>query len=98
MASGETYDSAFARETQEELRIDVVKTPYRLLGYLTPHEHGVSAFMKVYEIMQDAAPDYNTDDFTEYFWLTPVEMLARIAAGEKTKSDLSKLVRMFYGA
>lgn len=95
--SGEAYDEAFGRETAEELRIDVAKTPYRLLGNLTPHEHGVSAFMKVYEITQDEAPPYNPDDFVEYFWLKPEEVLARIVAGEKAKSDLPKLVKIFYG-
>ena len=94
--SGEKYDEAFSRETQEELRIDVAKTPYRFLRHLTPHEHGVSAFMNVYEITQDAAPDYNTDDFMEYFWLTPRDLLAWIASGEKTKSDLPKLIKIFY--
>ena len=94
--SGEKYDEAFSRETQEELRIDVAKTPYRFLRHLTPHEHGVSAFMNVYEITQDAAPDYNPDDFMEYFWLRPEDVLARIVAGEKSKSDLPKLVKIFY--
>lgn len=96
VASGEGYDEAFARETQEELRIDIAKTPYRFLRHLTPHEHGVSAFMRVYEIIQDTLPDYNPDDFMEYFWLRPEEVLARIAAGEKAKSDLPKLVGIFY--
>ena len=94
--SGETYDEAFAREVSEELRIDVARVPYRLLGHLTPHQHSVSAFMNVYEIMQNAAPDFNPDDFTEYFWLTPAEVLARIAAGEKAKGDLPKLIGIFY--
>lgn len=97
VASGETYEEAFARETQEELRIDVAKTSYRLLGHLTPAAHGMSAFMKVYEIMRDEAPDYNPDDFAEYFWLTPGDLLRRLAAGEKAKSDLPKLVEIFYG-
>lgn len=96
VASGETYEEAFARETAEELQIDVARVPYRLLGYLTPAMHGVSAFMKVYEIMRDEAPDYNPDDFVEYSWLMPEELLYRLAAGEKAKSDLPKLVKIFY--
>jgi isopentenyl-diphosphate delta-isomerase len=96
VASGETYDEAFARETREELRIDTAVSTWRLLGCLTPHEHGVSAFMRVYEIARDDPPDYNPDDFTEYFWLLPGGLLERIARGDKAKSDLPKLTAIFY--
>ena len=58
--------------------------------------HDVHAFMKVWEIRQDEAPRYNSDDFVEYFWLTPAALLTRMAEGEKSKSDLPKLVRIFY--
>ncbi len=95
--SGETYDQTLKRETEEELNIDTDTFSVRLLGHLTPHEHGVSAFMNVYEIQSDIAPEYNKDDFTEYFWLTPQEFFERVAQGEKTKGDLPKLVKIFYG-
>lgn len=98
MESGETYEQTFIRELKEELNLDAAECAPKLLGYLTPHTHGVHAFMKVWEIRRDAAPDYNPDDFTEYFWLRPEEVLARIAAGEKAKSDLSKLIEIFYPA
>ena len=94
--SGETYGEAFKRETQEEINLDLDIVPYILLGKLTPH-HDVSAFMNVYEIKREEAPDYNKDDFMEDFWLRPEQLLERIAQGEKAKSDLPKLVRMFYG-
>lgn len=95
--SGETYEETFVRELKEELNLDAAACAPKLLGYLTPHTDGVHAFMKVWEIHRDEAPPYNPDDFTEYFWLTPAELLARIAAGEKAKSDLPKLVKIFYG-
>lgn len=94
--SGETYEQAFKRELAEELRIDTEKTPWKLLAHLTPHEHNVSAFMNVYEIKTAQAPVFNPEDFVEYFWLSPHELFARIAAGEKAKSDLPKLVKHFY--
>ena len=94
--SGETYEQAFERELAEELGIDADKTPWKLLGHLTPQENKVSAFMNVYEIQTEQTPDYNRDDFTEFFWLTPSELFAKIDAGEKTKEDLPKLVRHFY--
>lgn len=94
--SGETYDYSFKRELSEELNIDADTTPWKLLGHLTPEKDGVSAFMNVYEIQTDEAPNFNPDDFTEYFWLTPSELFERIKNGEKTKGDLPTLVSIFY--
>ena len=96
--SGETYEQAFKRETKEELNLNVDDFSYKLLGHLTPHKHNVYVYQKVYEIRNDLVPDYNKDDFVEYFWLKPEELLERIAHGEKAKSDLPKLVRIFYGS
>lgn len=94
--SGETYEEALKRETSEELNFDINKAGYNFLGYLTPYDHNVSAHMKVYEINMDEVPDYNKDDFIEYFWLRPKELIERIKGGEKAKSDLPKLVNIFY--
>lgn len=93
--SGEDYDTSFKRELMEELRIDADTTPWKVLGNLTPAD-GVSAFMRVYEIQQDAAPDFNAEDFTEYYWLTPEEVVTKVEGGVPAKSDLIKLVRRFY--
>ncbi len=95
--SGESYEQAFKRETEEEINLNLDNLPYRLLGHLTPPVQGVSAFMNVYEIQSGVAPDYNKDDFVEDFWLKPEQLLKRIKAGEKSKPDLSKLVKIFYG-
>lgn len=91
--SGETYEEAFARELKEELSLDIKR--YRLLGYLS-RKDGVSCFMKVFEIKIDKAPDYNEEDFVEYLWLAPKELLEKIKKGEKAKDDLPKLVKRFY--
>lgn len=94
--SGETYEQAFKRETEEEINLNLDTVSYHLLDYLTPHEHGVSAFMNVYEIRSEVAPNYNKDDFVEYLWSRPEQLIESIAQGEKAKSDLPKLVRIFY--
>ncbi len=94
--SGESYDEAFRRETDEEINLDVTTVPYKILGRLTPHEHGLSAFTTVYEIPMETTPHYNTEDFFEYFWLTPPEVLRRLDAGDISKDDLPKLLRHFY--
>jgi len=64
--SGETYDEAFARETFEELRIDIAKVSWRLLAYLRPAPGGVRPrqFMKVYEIRHQFKPTITTNTIT----------------------------------
>ncbi len=93
--SGESYDEAFAKEVREELNIDVSKIPYQTLGKLTPKD-GVKLFEMNYEIQSDEVPTFNPDDFVEYFWLTPKEIIDRIEAGEKAKDDIIVLLRRFY--
>ncbi|MEK7067756.1 MAG: NUDIX hydrolase [Patescibacteria group bacterium] len=94
--SGESYEDALKREMQEELNIDISKVQAYLLGHLTPQKDGVSAYMNVYEVKMDKAPDYNKKDFVEYFWLTPKDIFERIANGDKTKDDLPTLIKIFY--
>ena len=94
--SGETYEEALKREAMEELNIDTDLIPVRLLGHLTPSKDGVHCFQNVYEIRSDVVPEFNPDDFIEYFWLNPQVLLDRITSGEKAKSDLSILVKKFY--
>lgn len=94
--AGETYDRAFVRETAEEVRIDVVSCAYKRVAYLTPVEHGVSGFMYVYEIIVNESPQYNTNDFSEYYWLHPHEILERLASGDQGKGDLPLIVKALY--
>ena len=93
--SGETYEQSFAREVVEELDIDINNTPWKLLGHLTPKD-GVAAFMNVYEIQAEEVPKFNPNDYTEYSWTTPKELMTKIEAGEKVKGDLPKLIQIFY--
>jgi isopentenyl-diphosphate delta-isomerase len=95
VSSGETYEQAFAREAMEEVSLDMTLVPYQVLGKLTPHEHGVSAFQQVYKIQIEDVPNYNRNDFIEYYWLTPDQVLQRIKAGDKAKGDLPKLIKFF---
>lgn len=95
--SGETYDEALQREAREELNVEIEEATLRLLGHLTPHSNGMSAYMQVYKITRDEVPDYNRNDFVEYYWLTPEALLDRLANGDKAKDDLPKLVTIFFG-
>jgi isopentenyl-diphosphate delta-isomerase len=94
--SGETYESALTREAQEELNLNIDDLPVHFLGHLNPQKDAVSAYMKVYEIEYDKRIDFNKNDFLECFWLTPKEIIRRIANGEKAKSDLLVLLKLFY--
>lgn len=89
--SGEDYATAFRREALEEIRLDVDASGFREIARLSPVEHPVSAFMRLYAIDSDSEPDFNRDDFTEAFWLSPEALLSRIANGEPCKGDLPEL-------
>ncbi len=93
--SGEDYQSTLEREVFEEIRIDLKITPFTLLGKLTPQQ-GLSCFMQVYEIQSDQVPDFNPEDYFEYYWLSPTELLKRIENGDICKSDLPKIIQHFY--
>ncbi len=96
VAAGESYEQAFARELQEELGIDATKISYEEIGYLIPHQHGVSAFMRVYLIKTDIDPEYNKADFVDFYWLSPQEILDRLAAGDSSKGDLPRIIRHLF--
>lgn len=96
VSSGETYLEACKKELSEELNIDLLTVTYKILGTMNPHNDGVSAFMTVYEIETDDTPDYNSEDFSEHYWLSPQEIMDRIANGDTAKGDLPKLLKKFY--
>jgi isopentenyl-diphosphate delta-isomerase len=79
VSSGETYDQTFEREVQEELNLSVHDVHYQKQGKLTPHEHQSYAFISIYLISYNQVPEYNKNDFCEYFWLYPHEILERVA-------------------
>lgn len=95
--SGESYDEAFMRETQEELNLNINDVHWESIAYLTPQKDGVSAFMKIYLIKSDRTPQYNKNDFLEFFWILPDELAKRIKNGERVKSDLPKLLSAIFG-
>ena len=94
--SGESYREALHRELREELRIDSSRISIDILGYLHPIKHGVSAFMTVFRIKTDNAPEYNPRDFVSAEWILPDMLVAKINSGEPAKDDLIKLVKIFY--
>lgn len=96
VVAGENYKEALARELKEELNLEITDFSYQMIGKLTPHAHGTSAFMEVYVIRTNQAPNFNPNDFCEYFWLTPQELLQKLAAGDQSKGDLPKIIEHLF--
>lgn len=97
VSSGETYDQAFRREMLEEINLDIKNTNYEKLGYLNPREHNVSAFMCVYKIFYDKVPPYNKNDFLEFYWFYPDELLELLKLKkDKSKTDVPLLIKYFF--
>jgi isopentenyl-diphosphate delta-isomerase len=96
VSSGETYEQTLHREVMEELNIDLSLCVYKKIAQLNPQQHGVGAMMSVYEMISDQIPQYNPEDFCEFFWLYPEEIIARVASGEVVKSDLLPILYATY--
>lgn len=96
VSAGETYEEAVKREVSEELNIDIFKVDFKEKAYLSPFKDNTSHFIKLYEIRTDETPNYNQQDFTEAFWLTPAELNERIQRRESAKGDLKYLLKRFY--
>jgi len=96
VVAGESYQEAFKRELMEELRISLSSVVYREVGFLTPHQHAMSAFMKVFLLQSNEVPDYNAEDFFEFFWLTPQEVISQLENGDKSKDDLPKMIQHLF--
>ena len=94
--SGETYDEALIKEAAEEVSLDLALIPYKEIGYLTPHNGGVAAFQKIYEIESDVAPDFKTDDFIDFEWLSPAEVIEKFEFGVSMKSDIVDALKACY--
>ncbi len=97
VGAGESYEQAFAREVQEEVNIDIKQVPCELMGYLKPPHDGIKYCMKIYKIKLNQAPNYNPDDYCEYYWLTPQQAMDRVKNGDYHKPGLPILLRLLYG-
>jgi len=96
VAAGETYEQGFRREAQEEIFLDVDTVSWSLLGSLNPFKDGSYAFSYVYKIKMNESPEYNKSDYSDFYWLTPQELMQRLDSGEAAKNDLPLLLRIFY--
>lgn len=93
VALGESYEEALRREVKEELNLDIKPELLRLIHKFPPIGDEPKFFRAVYIYESDEAPNFNREDFTEYYWLTPQELLAKLEAGEPAKRSLKETVK-----
>jgi isopentenyldiphosphate isomerase len=89
--TGESYFEAFKRETSEEIKVNLEAVWWREVAYFSPFSTSLSAFMRVYLIQLEVV-ELNQQEFSESFWFSPRELIARIKNGELAKGDLLELV------
>ena len=87
IGTGETYLKGCLREVQEELNLKLTKKDLQFVHKFKPIDN-LDYFRALYIYKSDKVPRYNTDDFSEYYWLTPAELLIRLKAGEPAKRSL----------
>ncbi len=85
--SGEDYLSACIRGFKEELNMMVNEESLKFIKKFVPRE-GLRYFRTLYLYSSNKVPKYNSNDFTEHFWLSPKELVAKLKLGEPAKTSL----------
>jgi len=93
VSAGESYYQAFARETMEEIGIDITTVIYHDLGIFGPKDE-LTAFCSAYIIDCERVDNYNQEDFCENYWLYPQEIFERIKNGDHLKSDPKRILEL----
>lgn len=94
--SGETYDQAMVRELEEEVNLTFNDLDNRSLEHLAPVAAHGPYHKRAYEVKVNSPfITLNTDDFSEYQWLTPEQTVA-LDGKEPMMPDLIYLVKKFY--
>lgn len=92
--SGETYLDAVLRGFREEAGLHVTAKELQYIGKIDLRSVPLPVFEAVYLFRHDEIPHFNPEDFTGYEWLTPKEILDRIAVGEVVKLNLKMAVEL----
>jgi 8-oxo-dGTP pyrophosphatase MutT (NUDIX family) len=85
--------TTLTREVQEELNLKLDAAKLKFLHKFTPKPDLPPYFRAVYIYHSNEVPNYNRDDFSEYYWLTPKELLDKLEAGEPAKSSLTETIK-----
>lgn len=92
VASGDDYGETLKREVKEELNLKLDESKLEFLHKFTPRTDLPPYFRSVYLYRTNEIPNYNHDDFSEYYWLTPKDLLAKLEAAEPAKQSLKETV------
>ncbi|HET7528864.1 MAG TPA: NUDIX domain-containing protein [Candidatus Saccharimonadales bacterium] len=92
VSSGEDYKTSLYREIEEELNLKIDESKLKLLKKFAPRPDLPPYFRAVYMYYDNAAPNYNPDDFSEYLWIKPQDLLKKLKAGEPAKQSLTETI------
>lgn len=93
VASGDDYAVTLMREVQEELNLELDESKLEFLHKFAPRPELPPYFRAVYLYHSNEVPNFNHDDFSEYYWLTPQELLDKLEAGEPAKQSLKETIK-----
>ncbi len=93
IGAGESYAEGLAREVEEELNLKINPKCLRFIHKFPPTGAEKMFFRSVYVYHSDNVPRFNPEDFSEYYWLTPQELLSKLEGGEPAKRSLQETVR-----
>lgn len=92
VASGDDYEETLGREVKEELNLELDKSKLEFLHKFTPRSDLPPYFRVVYLYKSNEVPNYNHDDFSDYYWMAPRELLSKLETGEPAKQSLKETV------
>ena len=88
--SGESYIESALREIEEELNLKIDSSKLEFIKKFEPGE--IPYFRCFYIYRSNQSPEYNPDDFIGAEWLSPEEILQKIASGAPSKTSLRETI------
>ncbi len=90
VSSGETYIESGLREIKEELNLTLTAKDLHFVHKFAPT--ALPYFRTLFIYKSNVAPNYNPEDYTTAFWLTPREILEKINSGVAAKDSMRETI------
>jgi len=87
IGSGETYLNGLIREIEEELNLSLRAEDLKFVAKLGPRPD-LPYYSELYLYKSNVAPTYNLEDFTEYQWIAPKDLIVLLESGEPAKTSM----------